>query len=124
MTTENYLSKNHNANPWLKRFSRISAWALLITVIVLVISGWGITQTGVIYKLSLGLIDRGVANSVHRETTLPLAIFFLSHALINIKLMIFQAHPSRSWLTNTILIVIGVGIMAIVIYMQYYRSGG
>ena len=110
--------------PWLRRISRISAWALLVTVVVLVISGWGITQTGVIYKITFGLIDRGTADSIHRETNVPLAVFFLAHVMINIKLMISRSRPFQDWLTNIILIVIGMGLMAVVVYMQYYRLGG
>ena len=120
MTIDNCTPKTS----WLRRFSRISAWALLVTVAILVISGWGITQTGIIYKMTFGLIDRGVANSIHRETNLPLAVFFLGHVMINIKLMVSRNRPSRDWLTNIILIVIGLGLMMIVVYMQYFRLGG
>jgi cytochrome b subunit of formate dehydrogenase len=102
----------------------ISAWALLAGVIVLVVSGWGITQTGVIYSLSFGLIDRRLANAIHRATNVPLAFFFLAHVLINIKLRMRQNHSSKAWLINTLLIVEGAGLMAIVIYMEYFRLGG
>lgn len=41
-----------------------SAWALLVIVIVLVVSGWGITQTGIIYRLTGGLVDRRLADAI------------------------------------------------------------
>jgi len=44
---------------WLRRLSRISAWLLLVAVLVLVVSGWGITHTEIIYKATFGLIDGG-----------------------------------------------------------------
>jgi cytochrome b subunit of formate dehydrogenase len=116
--------KVYAANPRLKKLARASAWALLVSVIILVVTGWGITQTGVIYNLSFGLIDRKLADAIHRATNAPAAFFFLSHVLINIRLIVSQRHPSRGWLTDIILIVIGAGLMAIVIYMEYFRLGG
>jgi cytochrome b subunit of formate dehydrogenase len=109
---------------YLKRIARASAWALLVTIVVAVVSGWGITQTGVIYRLTFGLIDRGLADAIHRAANVPLAIFFLSHVFINIKLKVPQRSPSKGWLTNSILGVIGAGLLAIMIYMEYFRLGG
>jgi hypothetical protein len=54
------------ANAYLKWTARVSAWLLLVGIIVLLISGWGITRTEIIYKASFGLIDRGAADSIHR----------------------------------------------------------
>jgi succinate dehydrogenase/fumarate reductase cytochrome b subunit len=109
---------------WLKRIARISAWALLVCVVVLVLSGWGITQTGVIYQITFGLMDRRLADAVHRASNIPLALFFLLHVLINIKLRITTKRPYIAWLTNGVLIAIGVYIMWLVVYMEYFRLGG
>jgi len=109
---------------YLKRIAGASAWALLVTIIVVVVSGWGITQTGIIYRLTFGLIDRGLADAIHRAANVPLALFFLSHVLINIKLTISQRSPSKGWLTNSVLGVIGASLLAIMIYMEYFRLGG
>jgi thiosulfate reductase cytochrome b subunit len=111
-------------NLWLKRLARVSAWVLLVGVIVLIISGWGITQTGVIHRLTGGLVDRRLADAIHRAANIPLALFFLLHVLINIRLNVSPKSPARVWLTNIILIVIGAGLMAITIYMEYFRRGG
>jgi hypothetical protein len=108
----------------LKRIARASAWALLAAVVVAVVSGWGITQTGIIYRLTFGLINRGLADAIHRATNVPLALFFLSHVFINIKLMISQRNRARGLLTSILLGVVGGGILAIVIYMEYFRLGG
>jgi cytochrome b subunit of formate dehydrogenase len=111
-------------NVYLKRIAEASAWALLVTIVVAVVSGWGITQTGIIYRLTFGLIDRGLADAIHRAANVPLAIFFLSHVLINIKLKVPRRSPSRGLLTSSILGVIGAGLLAIMIYMEYFRLGG
>jgi cytochrome b subunit of formate dehydrogenase len=109
---------------YLKRIAEASAWALLVTIVVAVVSGWGITQTGIIYRLTFGLINRGLADAIHRAANVPLALFFLSHVFINIKLKVPQRSPSMRWLTSSILGVIGAGLLAIMIYMEYFRLGG
>jgi hypothetical protein len=116
--------KVNKANFQLKKWARASAWALLVGIIVLVASGWGITQTGIIHRLTWGLVDRRLADAIHRAAIAPLAFLFLSHVLINIKLAVLQKHTARPWLTNIILIMIGLCLMAITIYMEYFRLGG
>jgi hypothetical protein len=108
----------------LKRVAQASAWALLAAVMVAIVSGWGITQTDVIYRLTLGLIDRGLADAIHRTANIPLALFFLSHVFINIKLAISRRSPSRGLLTASILGLVGAALLAIMIYMEYFRLGG
>lgn len=114
----------NKTDAWLKIAARASAWALLAGIVVLMVSGFGITQTGVIYRLTGGLIDRRVADAIHRAANVPVAFFFLCHVLINIRLMITRKKPSSAWLTNTILIVVGAGLMVIMVYMEYFRRGG
>ncbi len=116
--------RNIQVNPWLKRVARISAWALFAGVIVLVLSGWGITQTGVIYKITFGLVDRRLADSIHKAANGPLAFFFLLHVFINIRLSIRNKSPSATRLIDWVLIVIGGCILGIIVYMQYFRLGG
>jgi cytochrome b subunit of formate dehydrogenase len=123
MTIENTASEVNKANLWLRRLARASAWVLLVGIVVLIISGWGITQTGIIYSLTGGLVDRRVADAIHRAANVPLVFFFLLHVLINIRLMVSRNHLSRGWITDGILIVIGVCFMAITIYMEYFRLG-
>lgn len=105
----------------LKRIASISSWLLLASVAVLVLSGWGITQTEIIYKLSFGLIDRRLADAIHRGSVVPLVLFFLLHVLINIRLKIISRRPLVIWLTNGVLIAAGLCIMALVIYMEYFQ---
>ena len=111
-------------NPWLKRLTRISAWGLLAGTVVLGFSGWGITQTGIIYKISSGLVDRRLADAIHRAAIMPVVFFFLAHVLVNIRLNIKTKRVWTNWLVNAILIIIGGSIMVFTIYLQYFRRGG
>ena len=109
---------------WVKKLAQVCAWGLLVGVLILVVSGWGITQTGVIYKASFGLIDRRMADSIHRSVNGPLAVLFLAHVLANVKLFFLRKQAGKAWLTDIILIGAGIILMAGVIYMQYFRRGG
>jgi len=102
----------------LKFISMISAWILLATAVIMIFSGWGITRTEIIYKLTFGLVDRGLANSIHRLTNIPLAVFFLGHLFINIRLMIFRKIPHRIRIFDGILIFTGSLIIFIFLYME------
>jgi thiosulfate reductase cytochrome b subunit len=108
----------------LKKLARLSAWALLVGLIVLVVSGWGITQTGVIYSLTFGLVDRRLADAIHRAANIPVAFFFLSHVLINIKVAISEKYLAGGRMVSVFLIAVGVVLLAIVVYMEYFRPGG
>ena len=109
---------------WLKKLTRISSWGLFASVLVLVLSGWGITQTGVIYNITFGLVDRRLANEIHRASVLPMAFFFLSHVFINISLSPVFKRPVTRKIVNVALIAIGVMVLGLVIYMEYFRLGG
>jgi succinate dehydrogenase/fumarate reductase cytochrome b subunit len=116
--------ENNKSYPWLKKVARASAWLLLVGIIVLLVSGWGITQTGIIYRLTGGLVDRRLADAVHRATIVPLTFLFLLHVMLNIRLKVSSKNTFKVWLTNAVLIIIGAGLMAITVYMEYFRLGG
>jgi len=124
VTIESGALKVRDAGFRLKTLSRISAWALFACLIVQGVSGWGITQTGVIYKITFGLVDRRLANAIHRASVLPLAFFFLLHVLANISLTITGKRHRAARLINWILAVVGACVLGVVAYMQYFRLGG
>ena len=105
---------------YLRRIARASAWLLLITIIVLLISGWGITRTEIIYKASLGLIDRGEADSIHRAIQVPAVMFFTMHVLVNVRLNLPSRCVRKAWLFNSLLVAIGVCVVGGVVYMEYF----
>jgi hypothetical protein len=99
--------------------SRLCAWLVLASAFIMMFSGWGITRTEIIYKLTFGLIDRRMANFIHRFSNIPLAVFFSGHLLINIRLIIFRKIPDKIRLIDGIFIFIGLFITFTVIYMEF-----
>ena len=107
-------------NECLKKITRLSAWGLLIGVIIMAVSGWGITRTEIIYQASFGLIDRGVANSIHRASHIPVAFLFLTHVLTMVRLRLPQRCLKRTWLANTLIIAVGAGLFGLAIYIEFF----
>lgn len=105
------------SDAYLKSVVRTSAWVLLAAIVISVVSGWGITRTEVIYNFSFHLIDRGVANSIHRGLQIPMAIVFLTHILANAKLALRRR---KTGIVNALLVVLGVVLLAAVIYMEKF----
>lgn len=120
MKLKSYIDEAPKSIKWLKIFTRISAWLLLAVVVILVVSGWGITRTEIIYKATFGLIDRRLADFIHRVSILPLVVLFLSHVLLNIRLAIYRTNQHRVWLINGILIIGGLLLLALVLYMELW----
>lgn len=120
MKIKNSITAIPKSIKWLKIFTRISAWLLLAGVVVLIVTGWGITHTEIIYKATFGLVDRRLADSIHRATNLPLAFLFLSHVLLNIRLAICRTNRHRVWIIDSVLIIIGLILLALVIYMELW----
>jgi thiosulfate reductase cytochrome b subunit len=117
------MNNGEKTDSLLRKLARVSAWALLAGIVMLVISGWGITQTGVIYNLSFGMVDRRLADAIHRAANAPAVFFFLAHVLINIKLAIARRHPSGR-LADIILIIAGILLMVMTVYIEYFHPGG
>ena len=113
-----------NGRPLARKIARISAYALLAGTAVLILSGWGISQTGIIYRISFGLIDRRAANAIHRAANAPVAFFFLLHVLINLRYALKRKIHIPAWIIDGLLILLGLCLMGIVIYMEYFRLGG
>jgi cytochrome b subunit of formate dehydrogenase len=99
---------------------RISAWLLLVSVVILIATGWGITHTEIIYKATFGLVDRRLANAIHRASNVPLVIFFLAHVLINIRLIVYRKNYSRIRIIDAILTIVGLILMALVLYVEFW----
>ncbi len=120
MKSKNILERTPMSVRWLEYIAGISAWLLLVSVAILIATGWGITRTEVIYKATFGLVDRRLADAIHRASNVPLAVFFLIHVLINIRLIIYRKNYSRIWITDFILIMVGLILMALVLYVEFW----
>ena len=120
MEIESSFKSDSQSRAVLRLIARISAWLLLAGIIVLLVSGWGITHTEIIYKASFHLIDRGLANRIHHDVQIPMAAILITHVLTNLRLNLPSRYEKKSWLFNSILIILGVCLLVGVVYMERY----
>ena len=112
--------ETNKAHHRLRTLSHLSALLLLLAVVLLLISGAGITHTEIINKLSFGLIDRRLADAVHRATTIPLVVFFLTHVLVNIKLVLSEGERRHGRWVNGSLVAVGLLLLGLTLYVEYW----
>ena len=62
-----------------KVIRRTAAYLALATVLLFIITGYGITQFRIVEKLSLGLLGKALAFKIHSWLIIPLIIFLLIH---------------------------------------------
>jgi hypothetical protein len=103
----------------LKKLARISAWLLVALIVLTAIAGYGITSTFLVYKLSFGMIDRGLANALHRWSQPVLAAVVLFHVLINIHLRLPRRLREHLWLADGLLIIVGLAVLGLVVYLAF-----
>jgi succinate dehydrogenase/fumarate reductase cytochrome b subunit len=105
---------------YLKRFNRLLAVPTLILFIVLVISGYGITNPLVVSELTGGLFaDRYLSLRVHTAVVLPALILLTIHILIAIRSTLIRWGVRDGNLLNAFLILLGAFAVTLLVLMQY-----
>ena len=101
-----------------KIIARTSAYLLLVAIAVSVVTGWGITRTDTMYRISFGLIDRGRADAIHRGAQIPMIGLFLIHVLVNARLGLSKGFPRGTIAVSAVTLAVGVLLFAGAIYME------
>ena len=63
----------------MKNFKKIIHWLLLIISLVLIISGYGITNFWLIEKLTFGLLTKALSFKIHNFLTIPFILIMATH---------------------------------------------
>lgn len=94
----------------LVRINRISAWMLLIFMIIFLISGYA--------WWNRILLPLQMAKNMHTELDLPLVFFFLVHVLISIRFTLARWRVRDSPVVNLFLVVIGIASFLFVLMIR------
>jgi len=89
-----------NTGRLLVKINRLSAWMLLIFMIIFLISGYA--------WYNRTLLPLQQARYLHTQLDLYLLVFFLMHSLISIKLTLSRWRVGHSELVNALLILSGI----------------
>jgi cytochrome b subunit of formate dehydrogenase len=112
MTTE----KDSN---YLQRFNRLLVWFTLVLFILLVLSGYGMTNPEVTTRLTGGIFATAFSMYLHVNLVAPVLILLLIHVLIGMKTALTRWGIEEGWLLDTFLIVLGLFAAALIILMRY-----
>jgi len=63
----------------IKLIQKILAWILLIVVVLMVLSGYGITEFKIVEALTFGLLGKALSFSLHSALAIPFIILLLLH---------------------------------------------
>lgn len=100
-----------NANRCLVKINRISAWILLVFMVLFLVSGYAWAD-----KI---IIPAGQARWMHTQLDTWLVIAFLVHALISIKFALKRWMIHNEAVVNVSLILIGMAAFVSVIGIKY-----
>ena len=64
---------------WMEKIEKWIHWLLAIAVVVMVISGYGITEYRAVGTLSFGLLGKPLSFTIHNLVTIPFIVLFLLH---------------------------------------------
>jgi hypothetical protein len=61
------------------KIRKLTAHLALVTVILFVITGYGMTQYQIIEKITFGLLSKSLSFKIHSYLIYPLIVFLLGH---------------------------------------------
>ena len=105
---------------YLIKINRILVWITLILLVVLIISGYGITNPGFVSDLTGGIFTRAFSLSTHLRLAFALLILLTVHVLIGAKAALTRWGVKDGKLLNVFLLVLGLLAVALLTLMQYY----
>lgn len=76
-------------------FKMMVRWLLFITVLLYILSGYGISEPKTVESLTFGLITKSVAFSIHDNLIIPFTLLMLLH-ILPFFIRLFQRISHRS----------------------------
>lgn len=111
---------NQTKNDYVTRFNRLLVWPTLVLFIILVISGYGITNPVTVSELTGGLFaDRLLSFQIHSALVLPAMTLLLIHILIAIRSTLIRWGVKNGRLLSAFLILLGALTVTLLVLMQY-----
>ena len=74
-------SLNNTSKTDWRFFRSLVKWLLFVTVLLYILSGYGISEPRAIESLTFGLITKQVAFSIHNNLIIPFALLMFFHIL-------------------------------------------
>ncbi len=112
------MSPKKTANYYLMKINRKIVWVLLFFMILLIVTGYGLTKPNLIYSLTGGIINFQTASYLHRLLDLPLMILLLIHVIIEIKFSLMRWGFKNQKLLNLLMLMLVSICLILIIYVE------
>ena len=106
-------------NGRLQRFNRLLVWPTLILLMLLAFSGYGTLNSGLVRKLTGGLLNRPRSFNLHTDLVLPTLTLLMIHVLIALRKTLIRWGISEGRFLDAFLILLGVFTVTVMIVLQY-----
>ena len=106
----------------LKKLNRLLVWPTLVLSVIFAISGYGITNPGLVTELTGGVLTRAVSLKLHLVLAFPVLMLLTIHVLIGAKSALTRWGVKEGTLLNVFLLLIGIFTMTLLALMQYFIS--
>jgi thiosulfate reductase cytochrome b subunit len=106
------------SNDYLRTFNRLLVWPTLVLLIIVVISGFGITNPGMTSELTGGVFTQYNSLYWHLNLVVPVLILLMIHVLIGLKTALTR-RGVKARLLNVVLVLLGLFVTALIILARY-----
>jgi cytochrome b subunit of formate dehydrogenase len=79
----------------VRRFGRICGWVTMILALITLLTGYGITQYRIVDPLTLGILNKALAQRLHAYTDLPFLVLMVTHVGIALWWRITASNPKE-----------------------------
>jgi thiosulfate reductase cytochrome b subunit len=107
------------SNNYLRTFNRLLVWPTLVLLIIVVISGFGITNPKTTSDLTGGLFNSANSLYWHLNLAVLLLILLMMHVLISLKTTLTRWGVKETRLFNVALVALGLFVTAMIILARY-----
>ena len=107
------------SNDYLRTFNRLLLWPTLVLLIIVVISGFGITNPKTTSELTGGVFTQYNSLYWHLNLTVPVLILLMIHVLIGLKTALTRRGVKKARLLNVVLVALGLFVTALIILARF-----
>ena len=112
------MSPRKTSNYYLMKINRKVVWVLLFFMILLIVTGYGLTKPNLIYSLTGGIINYWTAAYLHTLLDVPFSILLLIHVIIEIKFSLMRLGFKNQKLMNLLTLMLGSICLVLILYVD------
>jgi thiosulfate reductase cytochrome b subunit len=107
------------SNNYLRTFNRLLVWPTLVLLIIVVISGFGITNPRTTSELTGGVFNSSNSLYWHLNLAVAVLILLMIHVLIALKTALTRWGVQETKLLNVVLVALGLFVTTLIILARY-----